>query len=121
MPMGPDGLLICNSPPWSRRKKHMRSPPPWYKNRNALSAPQLKACLELARAATAAFGKRGKAKYKGVNMPIVAVEVAKTVKKGSKIHGGLSRAERATRAHGVAPASIASLEAILATKIAVPV
>lgn len=120
MPMGPDGLLICHSPPWSRRKKHMRRAPAWYQNRNALSAPQLKACLALARAATAAYGKRGKVKYKGVNMPVVAVEVALKVPKGSKVHGGLSKAERATRAHEVAPASIASLEAVLATKRAIP-
>lgn len=116
MPVGPFGLLVAKGPPWSRKPWILKTPPPWYRNRNALSGPQLKACIALGRAATAAYGTMGKAPYKGVSMPAVAVEVAKTVPKGAKVHGGLSRRERAERAHAAAGASIASLEAILAGK-----
>jgi len=120
MPAGPYGLLVCKAPPWSRKPLYLRSPPPWYRNRAGLSAPQLSACLALARAATGAFGKRGKVMYKGVNMPIVAVEVAKAVPKGAKVHGGLTREERARRRHDMASTSIAGLESLLATKKGAP-
>lgn len=116
MPAGPFGLLVCKAPPWARKNFYLRTPPPWYRNRAGLSAPQLSACLALARAANAAYGKRGKVMYKGVNMPIVAVEVAKAVPKGAKVHGGLTRAERAERRHSMASASIAGLEGLLSQK-----
>lgn len=110
------GLIVSRTPPWARRKYVLKRPAPWTGKRENLSGPQLKACLALARAATASYGKRGKVPYKGVNMPVVAVEVAKAVPKGASVHGGLSRADRARRAHEAASASIASLESILAAK-----
>jgi len=116
LPVGPFGLIVAKGVPWSRKPWILKSPPPWYRNRNALSGPQLKACLALATAANAAYGTRGKTPYKGVNMPGVAVKVAATVPKGVKAHGGLSREERATRAHEASASSIAGLRSILAAK-----
>ena len=121
MPAGPFGLLVAKGVPWSRKPWILKTPPPWYKNRDALSGPQLKADIALARAATAAYGTRGKTHYKGVSMPAVAVKVAMTVPKGVSVHGGLSRDQRASRAHAAAGASIASLESLLAQKGAGPI
>ena len=116
MAVGPFGLIVAKGPPWSRKAWILKTPPPWFRNRNALSTPQIKACLALAEAATAAFGTRGKTMYKGVSMPSVAVKVASTVAKGASVHGGLSKEERARRTHEAATASIASLRSLLATK-----
>lgn len=116
MPVGPFGLLVAKGVPWSRKAWILKAPPAWYRNRNALSAPQLKACIALGDAATAAYGTRGKTPYKGVSMPAVAVKVATTVPKGSKVHGGLSKSERAERAHAAAGTSLAGLKSLLATK-----
>lgn len=121
MAVGPFGLIVAKGPAWSRKPWILKTPPPWYRNRNALSGPQIKACLALARAATAAYGTRGKTPYKGVSMPAVAVKVAMAVPKGPGVHGGLSPSARATRAHNAAAASIASLESILAAKGVAPV
>lgn len=116
MPVGPFGLLVAKGPAWSRKPWILKTPPPWYRNRGALSAPQIKACLALAEAATAAFGTRGKISYKGVSMPAVAVKVATTVAKGATVHGGLSKDERARRQHEAASTSIAGLRSLLAAK-----
>jgi len=116
MPVGPFGLLVAKGVPWSRKAWILKSPPAWYRNRAALSGPQLKACLALAGAATAAYGTKGKTPYKGVSMPSIAVKVAVGVPKGEKAHGGLSRAERSTRAHEAAATSIAGLRTLLAAR-----
>lgn len=116
MAVGPFGLIVAKGPPWSRKPWILKTPPPWFRNRNALSAPQIKACLALSEAATAAFGTRGKIMYKGVSMPAVAVKVAGVVPKGPGVHGGLSREERGRRQHEAASASIASLRALLTAK-----
>ena len=109
-------MLVCKPPPWTAKPYYLRKPPAWYGNRNALSGPQLKACIALAEAATAAYGTKGKTPYKGFNMPAVAVKVAMTVPKGPGAHGGLKPEERARRAHEAASASIASLKSVLARK-----
>jgi len=116
MPVGPFGLLVAKGVPWSRKPWILKTPPPWYRNRGALSAPQLKACIALGTTATAAYGTRGKEMYKGVTMPAVAVKVAAGVPKGVKAHGGKSPAERAETRHAMAGASIAGLRTILAAK-----
>lgn len=116
MPVGPFGLIVAKGPAWSRKPWILKTPPPWYRNRNALSGPQIKACLALAEAATAAYGTKGKTPYKGVSMPSVAVKVATAVPKGPGVHGGLSPDQRAARAHEAAAASIASLRSLLAAK-----
>jgi len=113
------GIHVCFAPPWAYKKRagvYLRRPAPWVGNVAALSVPQLKACIALAEAAYAAYGKRGKAPYKGVSMPIVAVEVAKAVPKGRKVHGGLTREERSRIAHEAASARIAALRALLEAK-----
>ena len=110
------GLIVAKAPPWSRKDYILKSPPAWAGNRAALSGPQLKACIALARAATGAYGTRGKTPYKGVSMPSIAVKVATTVPKGAGAHGGLSPAQRGERAHAAAGASIASLENLLSTR-----
>lgn len=119
--VGPFGLIVAKGPAWSRKPWILKTPPPWYRNRNALSGPQLKACLALATAATAAYGTRGKTPYKGVSMPAICVKVATAVPKGAGVHGGLSASQRAERAHTAAGASIASLRSILAQKGVAPV
>jgi len=116
MPVGPFGLIVAKGPAWSRKPWILKSPPPWFRNRNALSGPQLKACIALGDAATAAYGTMGKTPYKGVSMPSVAVKVATTVPKGAKVHGGLSKRERAERAHAASGASLAGLKSLLAAK-----
>jgi len=117
MPVGPFGLLVAKAVPWSRKQPFIvKSPPPWFRNRGALSAAQLKACIALAEAASASYGTKGKVPYKGVSMPAIAVAVAGKVAKGAKVHGGLTRAERAERSHAAAGASIAGLRSILAAK-----
>lgn len=113
MPTGTHGLLVCKAPPWAKKDFYLRSPPPWYKNRKNLSDPQKKAAVALGEAAYAAYGKRGKRMYKGVNMPVVAVEVAKAVPKGKKVHGGKTKKERAREAHEAAKASLDSLRALI--------
>jgi len=113
------GMQIYWSVPWSRKPITFRRGPPWMGNVANLSVPQLKACLALAEAAYGAFGKRGKVRYKGLNLPIVAVEVAKAVPKGAGVHGGKTRAERAREAHEAASASIEALRALISAKTAV--
>ena len=85
-----------------------------------LSVPQLKACLALAEAAHRAYGKFGKVRYKGVEMPAVAVEVAKAVPKGAGVHGGKTYAERRRERHEAAAASIEALRALITAKEALP-
>ena len=118
---GIPGIIIAHVPPWTLGKKAARGyiykrGPPWMNNRAALSVPQLKACIALAEAAHAAYGTKGKLPYKGVMMPAVAVKVAETVPKGAKVHGGLTREERARLRHEAASASIATLKSLLAQK-----
>lgn len=110
------GVHISFFPPWSRRLIGFKRGAPWTGDASKLSLPQLKACLSLAEAAYAAYGTMGKVRYKGVSMPAVAVEVAKTVKSGVGIHGGLTPAERRREAHELASSSIAALRALIAAK-----
>lgn len=114
MAVGPFGLVVSKGVPWSRKEWVLKEPPPWYRNRNALSGPQLRACLALAEVATAAYGTKGKTPYKGVSMPSICVKVAAGC--SGKTYGGLTREERARRAHEAAGPSIASLRALAATK-----
>jgi hypothetical protein len=115
---GLPGVHISWAVPWSRRPVIFKRGAPWTGAASKLSVPQLKAALALAKAATAAYGTRGKIRYKGVSMPAVAVKVATTVSKGARVHGGKTIADRASEAHATAAASIAALEALLATKTA---
>jgi hypothetical protein len=116
MPVGPFGLVVAKAPPWSRKQYILKNPPPWYRNRAALSGPQIKACLALGTAAISARGSTGKAPYKGVSMPIVAVKVAGAVPKGAGVHGGRTAADRRALASSSADASMASLRSLLALK-----
>lgn len=104
------------APPWSRRPIIFKQGAPWTGDAGKLSVPQLKACLSLAEAAYAAYGTRGKSRYKGVSMPSVAVKVAMAVSKGAGVHGGVTPAERRKAAHDAASASIAALRALIAAK-----
>jgi len=114
LPVGQHGLLVCRPVPWTAKPFYWRKPPPWFGNRNALNKAQLGACIALGEAATAAYGTKGKTPYKGFNMPSVAVKVAMAC--AGKSYGGLSREERARRAHEAAAASLTSLRTILAHK-----
>ena len=106
---------------WSRKPLHLRRGPAWMNNPAALSVPQLRACLALARAAhDRAYGRKGKRYYKGMMMPAPAVIVAETVPKGVGVHGGKSPDARRRERHRAAAASIAALEALLAAKGAAP-
>lgn len=116
MPAGPFGLLVAKGPAWSRKPWILKTPPPWYKNREALSPAQLKACIALGEAAMGAFGTRGKRQYKGVSMPAVAVEVAARVPKGVGAHGGVSPEQRRQQRHSAATASLEGLRSILQRK-----
>jgi len=102
--------------PWSRRPIIFKQGAPWTGNAAALSVPQLKACLALAEEATSAYGTMGKLSYKGVSMPAVAVKVAEGVAKGPKVHGGMTRRERAEQSHRLAGARIAALRSLIAAK-----
>jgi len=121
MTKGPFNLVVAKSPPWTRKETVggyiLRYPPKWAWGRaENLSAPQLSACLALTRAASSAYGRRGKERYKGVDMPVIAVEVARAVPKGVKVHGGLTREERATRAHENVTLTVVRLESLLSEK-----
>ncbi|MBA7639582.1 hypothetical protein ES703_47241 [subsurface metagenome] len=111
MPVSPEtGLIVAKGVPWSRKRWIMKAPPAWYRNRNALSAPQKKACAALGEAAYAAYGTTGKTPYKGVSMPAIAVKIAITVPKGEGAHGGKKKADRRTEAHTAARASLDALK-----------
>jgi len=112
------GLQVYISVPWAKKPVTFRNPPPWAPHkREALSSPQLKAAYSLAKAAYEyAYGKKGKALYKGVSMPIGAFIVATSVPKGAKIHGGRTVTERAELRHAGAAAMLAYLESLLRTK-----
>ena len=114
--LGIGRVHIAWAVPWSRRPIIFKQGAPWTKNAGALSTPQLKACLALARTATAAYGTMGKLQYKGVSMPAVAVKVAAGVAKGAKIHGGKTLRERAEERHALAGARIAALEALISAR-----
>jgi hypothetical protein len=106
---------------WTRKQLIIRNPPPWVLGVENLSGPQLKACWALAKAAhDYAYGKRGKVKYKGLNLPISAAIVAEAVPKGAKVHGGRTRAERAEERHLMAEVMLSYLEALAAQKGATP-
>jgi len=99
---------------WTRKPLIIRNPPPWVLGVENLSDAQLKACYALAKAAhDYAYGKRGKVKYKGLNLPIGAVIVAEAVPKGAKVHGGRTRAERAEERHLMADVMISYLESLI--------
>ena len=114
------GMQIYFSVPWARKPITFRRGPPWMGNVANLSLPQLKACLALAEAAHRAYGKFGKVRYKGVEMPAVAVEVAKAVPKGAGVHGGKTYEERRRERHEAAAASIEALRALITAKEALP-
>ena len=116
MPVGPFGLVVAKAPAWSRKQYILKTPPPWYRNRAALSGPQIKACLALGTAAISARGTTGKTPYKGVSMPSVAVKVATSVPKGAGVHGGRTAADLRTIRQAAADASMASLRSLLAAK-----
>ncbi|MEM0065026.1 MAG: hypothetical protein QW253_00060 [Metallosphaera sp.] len=110
-------MQVYFSVPWSRKPLTLRPGPPWIGDPEKLSVPQLRAALELSRAAyEKAYGKTGKERYKGVLMPRPAVIIAETVKKGPGVHGGITPEERRRRAHARARATIAYLEALLRAK-----
>jgi len=110
------GVHISFFPPWSRKLFGFKRGAPWTGDVGKLSLPQLKACLALAEAAYDAYGTMGKVYYKGKNMPAVAVEVAKKVRKGAGVHGGVKPAERRRLRHEAAEASIAALKALIEAK-----
>jgi hypothetical protein len=116
MPVGPFGLVVAKAPAWSRKQYILKTPPPWYRNRAALSGPQIKACIALGDAAIAARGTTGKIPYKGVSMPAVAVKVATAVPKGPGVHGGMTPADRKRTRQAAADASMASLRTLLTAK-----
>jgi len=117
----PAGLQIYFSVPWARKPITFRRGPPWMDKVENLSLPQLSAAYALARAAYEfAFRKRGKIRYKGLNLPIGAVMVAQSVPKGAKVHGGKTREERAEERHAAAAATIAYLESLIRTKGGTP-
>jgi hypothetical protein len=102
---------------WTKKPLIFRNPPPWVMGVDLLSDGQLKAAYALARAAFEfAFGKRGKVRYKGMNLPIGAATVAYAVPKGAKVHGGMTKAERAEIRHKMAEVTIAYLESLLKTR-----
>lgn len=112
MPVSPEtGLIVAKGVAWSRKRWIMKAPPPWYRNRGALSNHQRKACLALGEAAHAAYDTMGKTPYKGVSMPSIAVKVATTVPKGEAAHGGKTRETRRTEAHSAARSSLDALRA----------
>jgi len=112
------GLQVYLSVPWSKKPVTFRNPPPWAPGKvESLSGPQLKAAYSLAKAAYEhAYGKKGKAYYKGTMMPIGAFIVATSVAKGAKIHGGKTVKERAELRHTAAASTLAYLESLLRTK-----
>jgi len=113
------GVHISFFPPWSRKLFGFKQGAPWTGDASKLSVPQLKACLSLATAANGAYGTTGKIRYKGKNMPAVAVEVAKKVSKGPGVHGGVTPSERRRLQHEAASSSIAALRALIEAKAAV--
>jgi hypothetical protein len=111
------GMQIYFSVPWSRKPITFRRGPPWMGNVANLSGPQLKAALALAEAAySKGYRQYGKIRYKGLNLPAPAVIVAQSVPKGAKVHGGMTRVERAERRHAAAGASIEALRALITAK-----
>jgi len=110
------GVHVSFFPEWSRKLFGFKRGAPWTGDSSKLSVPQLKACLALATAANGAYGTMGKIRYKGKNMPAVAVEVAKAVSTGPGVHGGLKPSERRRLRHEAAGASIAALRALIAAR-----
>jgi hypothetical protein len=112
------GLQVYISVPWAKKPITFRNPPPWAPGKvESLSGPQLKAAYALARAAhDYAYGKTGKAYYKGVMLPIGAFIVATSVPKGAGVHGGKTIKERAELRHTAAATTLAYLESLLRTK-----
>ena len=113
------GIIIAQVPPWTRGTKAARGyvfkrAPKWMDNLEALSVYQLKQCLALAKAAEDLYGTRGKLRYKGVDMPAIAVKIAPKIS-GSK--GGKTRAERSEERHrDVTPLTISRLESLIREK-----
>ena len=102
---------------WTRKPLILRNAPPWAFGLENLSGPQLSACYALAKAAhDYAYGQKGKVRYKGLNLPIGAALVAQSVPKGIKVHGGMSRAERAALRHSMAGVMLSYLEALMSEK-----
>jgi len=111
------GMQVYFSVPWARKPITLRPGPPWMGKVENLSGPQLLAAYALAKAAYEfAYGKKGKIRYKGVNLPIGAALVAMSVPKGAKVHGGKTREERAAERHAAAAATLAYLESLIRTK-----
>ena len=102
---------------WTEKPLILRRGPAWMGRVENLSGPQLKAAYALAKAAYEfAYGKKGKVRYKGKNLPIGAFIVAQAVPKGAGVHGGKTRAERAEERHAAAAATLAYLESLIREK-----
>jgi len=111
------GMQVYISVPWAKKPITFRNPPPWAGKVENLSLPQLMAAYALARAAhDFAYGQKGKVPVKGVSMPIGAFIVQQAVPKGAKVHGGLTREERAEMRHVSAAATLAYLESLIRAK-----
>lgn len=105
--------------PWSRRTIVMKRGAPWTGDAGQLSVFQLRACLSLAEGAYSLFDNkeaRGKIRYKGVNMPAIAVLVGERVKKGIGIYGGPTPEDKRRRDHKTAESTIAALRALIEAK-----
>lgn len=101
-------LVVARPVPWQKKKGLVIKSMPYtaYKP----TGPQMKARIELAEKATAAYGKKGLVN----GMPAVAVEVRNNASKGVGVHGGKSPATRRKESHAAAAGSIASMKAELA-------
>ena len=85
------------------------------------SLPQLMAAYALAKAAYEfGYGKKGKIRYKGKNLPIVAYIVAQSVPKGAGVHGGKTPEERREERHAAAAATLAFLESLIRARGGTP-
>ncbi|MCD6593281.1 hypothetical protein J7L00_04270 [Candidatus Bathyarchaeota archaeon] len=97
---------------WAKKSWWYRRPPPWAGGKiELLSVPQLRACLELARTASANFGAKGLIG----GLPAIAAKVAEAM--AGKSYGGIKPEERRRLRHEtVTPATIRKLESLIRRK-----
>jgi len=115
--VGPLGILIARPPAGRTHKAYvLKTPPPWFGNRDALRPAQIKACIALGEAAYGAHGTKGSTKYKGLLITNVAAKVAATVPRGVGAQGGMSPADRSRKNHELARGSLDGLKSLLVAK-----
>ena len=114
-----EGLIPTRLPSWSKHPTGVKKE--YRPTIDRASVPQLNAMKSFVNAANGARGATGKAPYKGVAMPAVAVRIASTVQHGVGVHGGKSPQTRRAESQAASQNTLSAIDAAIQRKQSVGV